>query len=231
MDVINTLFRYLKKHEYDKFLELLSDQEEIDVNYHDDNGNYLIQYAILFNKKDLVSLLINRGARLDVTDRDGRSIVYTTVKYNYLDILELLLHFNQVNIGVLLVDIMDRLGNIPLHYAIFSKNLEACEMLLKNGSDPNLRDKRGYSALHLAIYTKMPEIAMKLLEVPINYNLRTKNGETSLHLACNFQLLEVAKILLEKGADPNLREYENELTPLNYSISSRNRTFNSYCIT
>jgi ankyrin repeat protein len=222
MNKVSTLFRFLKSHNYDGFYNLLEDNDDIDVNYQDDNGNYLIQYAILFNKKELVTLLINRGARLDVTDFDGRSIIYTAVKYNYIEILDLLLHFNNINIGVSLIDIQDKLGNIPLHYGIFSKNVKACQMLIDEKSDTNLSDKKGNTALHLAIYSKQIEIIEMVLNTNINVNARTKLGETALHLACNFQLIEIVKILLNKKANPNVQDYDHELTPLNYSINLGN---------
>lgn len=222
MNKVITLFRFLKNHNYDSFYNLLEDNDDIDVNYQDDNGNYLIQYGILFNKKDIVTLLINRGARLDVTDFDGRSIIYTAVKYNYIEILDLLLHFNNINIGVSLIDIQDKLGNIPLHYGIFSKNVKACQMLINEKSDTNLFDKKGNTALHLSIYSKQIEIIEMVLNTNVNVNARTKLGETALHLACNFQLIDIVKILLDKKANPNVQDYDHELTPLSYSINLGN---------
>lgn len=222
MDKVIHLFRLIKNHEYDKFGSELSEDEEVDVNMKDSTGNYMIHYAILFNRKDLVTSLINHGARLDVTDTDGRSIIHLTIKYGYQDILELLIHFNRTNIGVSLVDIRDRFGNIPLHYAITFGNISAVESLIKAGSDVNLRDSNGYNSLHLAILQKDIHIVDIILKTNININSRTKSGESSLHLACNHQLIEAVDKLLNKGIDVNIADYENELTALNYAINLHN---------
>ena len=118
MEANRLLFEYVKKQKWKDIIEHLKETDDIDVNIRDNNNNYLITYAILFNKKDVVSLLINKGSKLDVIDDDGRSILYMAIKYGYTDILKLLLNFNRTHIGISLVDIQDRNGNIPLHYAI-----------------------------------------------------------------------------------------------------------------
>ena len=80
------LFDYVKNHQWDKFLDLIKKDETIDINIRDSNFNYLIQYAIMFNKKDITTLLINRGCKLDIIDADGRSILFNPIKFNYIEI-------------------------------------------------------------------------------------------------------------------------------------------------
>lgn len=223
METVIELFRLIKQHEYDKFKQILSDDtEELDVNIKDESSNYLIHYAILFNRKDLVTGLINRGARLDVTDIDGRSIIHIAIKYNYNELLSLLLHFNNTLIGISLVDIRDFDDSIPLHYAIMFRNLEAVKILLEAGSDVEIRNKKGNNGLHLAIYSKHLEIIRLVLDRVPNINTITGSGETPVHLACNFQLVEVVDMLIKKGADINIPDAENELTPLAYAVNLNN---------
>ena len=125
------LFDYIKNHNWDKFIHLLEKNDDIDVNIRDSNFNYLIQYAIMFNKKDITKFLITKGCKIDIIDVDGRSILFTPIKFNYIDILELLLHFNDTVIGISLTDIQDNLGNTSLHYSIIFDNLKAFDLLLK----------------------------------------------------------------------------------------------------
>lgn len=218
------LFDLLKEHKFDEFSNILKDdiKNEIDINIRDNSNNYLIQYAILYNKKELVSLLINKGIRLDVIDADGRCLLFYPIKYKYITILELLLHFNKVNIGVSLVDIKDREGYTSLHYTIMFDDLSSAELLLTHNADPNIKNKDGIDCLHLAVYKKNVEMVSLLIKKTIDINSYALNGETPLHYACNFQNYEICKILLENGADPNIQDFEHEISPIIYSISLRN---------
>jgi len=44
----------------------------------------------------------------------------------------------------------DRRGNTALHHAIINENHEAIHSLIKNGSDPNLKNNYGFSPLDKA---------------------------------------------------------------------------------
>ena len=219
------LFDLLKEHKWEEFSIILKDDlnNDINVNIRDNSNNYLIQYAIIFNKKEIVSLLINKGAKLDVVDTDGRCLLHYPIKYKYTGILELLLHFNSTNIGISLVDIRDREGHTPLHYCIIFDDLVSSQMLLKNNADPNIKNKDGFNCLHLAVYKKNVEMVKILLKTNININANTISGETALHFACNFENYEIVELLLGKGADPNVQNFEHEISPLVYCITLRNK--------
>lgn len=217
------IFDLVRKQEWDDIVEMLKKHDNIDVNIRDDNNNYLITYAILFNKIDIISLLIHKGSRLDITDDDGRSIIYLAIKYNYIEILDLLLHFNDTHIGISLVDIRDNKGNIPLQYAIASKNLDIIKKLLKAGSDVNFINTEGYNALHLAIFTRNIDICKQIINYNVNINTKTITGETALHIACNLETINIAEYLLNKSIDLNIQDYDNEYTALIYSVNRNNK--------
>lgn len=224
MDKVQILFDLIKDKKFDEFTRYLKRNEEIDVNIRDNNGNYLINFAILFNNIDSVSLLINRGSKLDMTDSDGRSILYNVIKYNYTKLLILLLAFNKTNIGISLVDIQDKNGNIPLHYAMKYSNKTIIKDLIEAGSDINRKNKAGYNALHLSVYSKDLDVVKLVVEAGANLNTVTKIGESSLHLASNFQLAQIVEYLVNKGADVNLQDIENEFTPLMYAVRNNDHT-------
>ena len=216
------LFDLIKDHQWDKFIEYVKNNEDIDVNIRDSTDNYLINYAIIFNKIDAVSILIHRGSRLDITDNDGRSILYVPIKFGFNKILELLLHFNQTNIGISLIDIRDKNDNIPLHYAIYNKNIHAVKLLLEYNSDVNIVDSNGFNSLQLSILNKNIEAAKLILEKNININSRTNSGESALHIACNQQIYDLAELLISKGINVNIQDYEHEFSALDYCIINNN---------
>ena len=230
MEHIKNLFDFIKDNRWDKFIEYLQDYEDIDVNVRDDSNNYLINYAIIMNNIDAVSLLIHRGSKLDMMDQDGRSILFIPIKFRLTNILNLLLHFNRTNIGISLVDMRDKFGHIPLHYSIMFKNIEAIKLLLNNGSDVNREDNKKQNSLHHAIYSENIEICKLILKTDININSRIITGENALHLACNFQLDKIAKILIDNNIDINAQDSEHEFTPLHYSVNLDNKFISKYLI-
>lgn len=223
MDNVKILFNLVKQNKWDEVLDFLKNNDDIDVNIRDNSNNYLINYAIINNNIAAVSLLIHKGSRLDITDNDGRSILYVPIKYNFDKILDLLIHFNKINIGISLIDIKDKNGHIPLHYAIIFKNINAIKILLEAGSDVNISDNNGQNSLHLAVYTKELDIVLLITEQNIHINARTGTGENALHISCNFELLDIAELLLTKGIDKNAQDYEHEFTPLHYSVTLNNK--------
>jgi len=216
---IKILYNLAKESNWDTFFNLLKDNDDIDVNIRDDNNNYLINYAIIQNNIEIVSLLINKGAKLDIVDTDDRSILYIPIKYGFNKILDLLLHFNKITIGISLIDIKDNNNNIPIHYAIINKNIYAIDKLIEYESNVNIKDIDGNNSLHLAIMTKDIEICNKILNTNININNRNNLGETALHIAISYQLNKITELLIKNNIDINIQNNIHEFTPLHYAVN------------
>src|SRR4051812_36186596 len=90
---LNTLFKFAKTNKEDQFLEYISNLErsEINVNVKDQNGNYLIFFAITMNNRRILKKLIEYGARLDVVDAEGYGILYQPIKLGYEEIIDILI--------------------------------------------------------------------------------------------------------------------------------------------
>jgi ankyrin repeat protein len=217
LDTTNNLFNLIKNHEWDKFSELVKKDDMVDLNIRDKNHNYLITYAVLFNKYDVVKLLVERECSIDVQDFEGRSLLYTTIKYNYMKMLKLLLEANKNNIGVSIVDLKDKKGYVAIHYAILAKSEEAIKLLLEYGS--NVTTYNGFNSLHLAIYSREYKFCKMVIDHGININAQAQTGESALHIACNLQLANITKLLLDNKIDPNLLDIENEFCALSYSVT------------
>ena len=216
------LFDYVKNHKWDKFVDLLKKDESIDINIRDSNFNYLIQYAIMFNKKDITTLLINKGCKLDIIDADGRSILFNPIKFNYIDILKLLLYFNNSVIGVSLIDIQDNTGNTALHYSIIFDNMKAFKLLVESESNILIKDNNSDDSLHLAVLYKRLEILKEILKIKnLNINSTNENKETALHYACNYNLNEIANLLIKANIDVNIQDVK-KLNALMYCINLGN---------
>jgi len=224
MNKIKKLFELIKINDWEQFANIINNDKDnlIDLNLRDQFDNYLINYAIINNKPLIVDLLISHGSKIDMTDENGRTLLYIPIKYNFFTIIEILLKYNKNNIGLSIVDIQDQNYNTALHHAINSKNIEIVKLLLKYDSDIYVFNKSGYNAFHLAVSSDSIEICKLLIDKGININTKTKNGETSLHIACNFQFLEIVKLLIENNIDMNIQDYDNEFTALHYATNLNN---------
>ena len=137
MNINIKLFNYFNDHKWKNIINILNDNNNnIDINLRDNNNNYLIQYAILFNKIEIVDLLIKKGSKLDIIDTDGKSLLFIPIKYNFLNLLSILLKYNNNYIGESIINIKDNFGFTPLHYSINITNIDAMKIILKY--KPNL---------------------------------------------------------------------------------------------
>lgn len=221
----NLLFDELKNQEFNKVYKLIdsSDSDDMDLNLRDNIGNYIINYVVIFNQPKLLELLIEKGARIDVTDADGRSLLYYPIKYNYYEIVKMLVEYNTKSVGISIHNIKDKKNNIALHYAIKYKNLKIVQLLLQFGSNPNSIDSDGNNSLHMAIFTRNYEICKSIINNNININSRTNIGETALHIAANLQDTKIFNLLInDLNIEIDPQDYEHEYTPLLYSVNISN---------
>jgi ankyrin repeat protein len=221
---INTLFQFIKTNKEDQFLEYISSlsPDELDVNMKDENGNYLIFFAIMMNNRRILKKLIEYGSRLDILDSEGYSILYYPIKFNYLEIIDILLEFDKKTVGISLVNLKDLRGAVPIFYAIKYKNQYALQELLTNNADANYRNNENMNSLHLAVLKKDITMVRMLVKYIKNIDARTNGGSTALHYACNFQLVDIVKILLEKGAKQDIIELEYDFYPIFYAVVQNN---------
>jgi ankyrin repeat protein len=221
---INILFQFIKTNKEDQFLEYISNlnKNEIDVNIRDDHGNYLIYFAIMMNNRKILLKLIEYNARLDVLDSEGYSILHYPIKFNYVEVIDILLEQDKKTVGISLVNIRDNKDSTPIFYAIKYRNRYALQELLSHGADTNYKNNEHINALHLAVLRKDATMVKMLAKYTNNLDTRTRKGSTALHYAANFQLTEIVSILLEKGSNPNINEIEYDFYPLFYSVVQNN---------
>ena len=219
--MINKLFEYLKNHEYDSLITTLKTDDSIDLNEPDETGLYLIHYAILFRQKDIVALLISKKCRLDVLDADGYSIFYQPIKMNYIEIVKILIYFNNIVIGIPLLELQDKYFNIPLNYAIKFKKIDIINEILDNKINLNYKDLENNTVLHQIISIiddSNIDIINKMIKNRISINVVNKFGQNALHIAIEYKNYNVCKLLLLHNIDINVGTIEYQLTPLLLSV-------------
>lgn len=96
-----------------------------------------------------------------------------------------------------------------LSEAIWTRNAEIAEIVIRHGADPNKSDEKGHTPLFSAVNCYKLDLVSVLLKGGADPNLPAPKGlwsspTGSLHVACARGRLSMARILLENGADPNL---------------------------
>lgn len=217
------LFQLIYDHKFDEIIQIIKvNLDNIDYNIKDKNDNYILIYAVIYNQLNLVKILVENGARIDIIDQEGYSILYYPIRFNYFEILQYLLEQNKTVVGISIVDLIDRNNRIPIHYAIKYKNIKILKELIKY-SNLHTTDIKGNNILHMAIYSRDIEILKFILSSNIDINSRTLIGESALHIACNLQLIDMIDILLQDPKiDSSLADYEMDFTPLHYSVNLNN---------
>ncbi len=101
------------------------------------------------------------------------------------------------------VEPMDSYGNSPVHFAVFCGNVEALELLLKAGCNPDQANQFGMTPLHLACKNGERTMVEMLLKAGADAQARDRYQDTPLHDAVQNDDEKIVRLLLEKLDTPD----------------------------
>lgn len=189
----------------------------------------LIHLAIAEARIDVLRLLIERGADLNVRTHDGRLPLHDCFELNHDDFAKILLDAGAVPdaCAAAAYGMHDQLeqilkndpsrandlttGNSPLGWAVYGRQPRSAAILLEYGA---VVDRPPYDACAWgpAAMVASTEVTPVLVEHGANPNWRDEDGNTAIHRAITSRIvLDPAKfiqVLLDLGADPNVRNRE-----------------------
>ena len=152
---------------------------------------------------------LNKNENKNSKIKENKSNATTLYRAIYEENLELVHEFIAKDTNV---NISDKHGRTPLHFAASLRGLYASDCAVVNNSHSNSSKKK-------------LKIISLLLKKGADINTQNKTGETPLHIASLSGALKIVTLLLEKGANPNAKNQYNE-TPL-HSATSAFRCMNS----
>ncbi|XP_023805125.1 caskin-2 isoform X4 [Oryzias latipes] len=186
--------------------ELLGSTKKLNVNYQDSDGFSALHHAALTGPTELLSLLLEAQATVDIKDVNGMRPLHYAAWQGKSDSVLLLLRAG-ASVNSLSCD-----GQIPLHLSAQYGHYEVSEMLLQHQSNPCLMNKAKKTPLDLACEFGRLKVAQLLLSSNMVTTLLEGDGggdssdwpsTTPLHLAARNGHKDIIKLLLKAGIDMN----------------------------
>ena len=163
--------------------------------------------------KDIVELLLAKGADANAVDKDGETPLYaaTSEFRGHKRVAELLIA-KGANVNATNKD-----GRTPLHEVAQRGNKGFVELLLAKGANVKAGDKKDWTPLHAAAGRGHKDVAELLIATGANVHAKDKWGGTPLHAAAGHGHKGVAELLIAKGANVNATN-KSGTTPLRFAI-------------
>lgn len=213
------LFEKIKEKKYNIILNYLKKNPDLDLNIKDEFGNYLVEYILNSEDIPLIQYFLTKEIFLDIIDTNGTTILYNLVKFNRIEILDLVLRSDESKIGIHILDKRDVKGRTSLHYCVIFNNQNIIDLLIKNGGDPYIIDKKGDNVFFYCIKYKRTKILLHLFKYFKNFKIRNIDGETLLQVSINYNNKEITSYLIEKtDIDLNNKTSEYGSTALHQAV-------------
>jgi len=182
-------------------------------------GESAILTAVYHHRKDIVNLLVARGAEMSIfeacaageVERAERLVDTSAVNGYSADgwtPLHLAAFFGHTKIAELLLardaDVAARSrnpnGNTPLHAALAGNHKFVAGVLIGGGADVNASDAHGWRPLHLAAANNNLDVLRALIAQGADISAANGEGKTALSLAQEKNHREAAALLRRHGA-------------------------------
>lgn len=185
--------------------KLLGSTKRLNINYQDPDGFSSLHHAALTGTTELLSLLLEAQAVVDIKDSNGMRPLHYAAWQGKADSVLMLLRSGAA------VNSASHDGQIPLHLAAQYGHYEVSEMLLQHQSNPCVLNKAKKTPLDLACEFGRAKVAQLLLSSNMVASLlegdrrdaSDSNCNTPLHLAARNGHKDVIRLLLKAGIDIN----------------------------
>lgn len=182
---------------------MLNEHPEL-ADLRNEQGVPAILVAVYYDRRDVISLLIQSGAKVDLCIAAALGDMKRLVK-----LLEKKPALDEHSTD----------GWTPLHMASYFGKMDAVKLLLEAGAPIRARSTNAMNnhPIHAAAAGKRTEIVPILIEAGADVNATQAGGFTPLHAAAQNGDFDMAKALLAAGANPNVRADNGQL-PLDLAL-------------
>lgn len=167
-------------------------------------GRTALHHASKRGHDEVVKLLLDYGAQVDLQDQNGNTALHITCVpwRNTGEIPKILLQHDAM------ANIQNEHGHTALHYAAMKGDSNLVQLLLKKNASVNIQNSEGETALHFAVEKGDPKLVQLFLEKKARVNIQNNKGETALHSAARLGDSNLVQLLL-KGSASVARDITN----------------------
>jgi len=201
----------IKAGEFERVKAMVSEDPAL-IDAHSRSGESAILTAVYHRQKEIVNLLVARGAALSI---------FEACAAGEMEHVERLLGGDADRSGI---NAHSPDGWTPLHLAAFFGHAKIVELLLSRDADVAARSRNpnGNTPLHAALVGNHKLVAGLLIGHGADVNAADANGWRPLHLAAANNNLDAIKALVAQGADVAAGNGEG-LTPLTIAQEKNHR--------
>ncbi|XP_059366352.1 serine/threonine-protein phosphatase 6 regulatory ankyrin repeat subunit B-like [Carassius carassius] len=179
-----------------------SNQLQTAINKHAKNGWSPLLLAAEQGHTEVVKILLQNNARVDVFDEEGKAAIHLAAEQGHQDIVDTLLAHKAF------VNSKTKLGLTPLHLSAQSGSAQLVRLLVEtHQASVDALSLRKQTPLHLAAFSGQLDVCSSLLNLKADITATDIHNQTPLHLAVENDHSEVVKLFLRHR--PKLAQLAN----------------------
>jgi ankyrin repeat protein len=168
------------------------------INTADDMGWSPLMFAVNNGYEDIVNLLIEKGADINIQAKNGFNALMTAIQGKttiHTDIAKKLININAN------LELKNKKGNTSLMKAIDESKTEIANMIIKKNTNViDIQSDDGYTPLMNAIEMNNIAIVKSLIEAGADITIKNNNGKTAFMMVTDHENKQIIKLLSEKVA-------------------------------
>jgi len=212
------------------------------------NNRTALHRAAISGRRDVVELLLAKGADIDRKDNDGRTPLDYALQNGHTEIAELLIAqgatVSSIHVAVQVGDLekvnafleqdadvnaKDKQGKTVLFYAVEHNHKDIVELLIAKGADVNAKEDGGYTPLYYALWYGNKDLTTLLISKGAEVNVEPEKDYPLIYYAVWNEDLDTVKLLVAKGAKFDVKILEDR-TAFHYAVGQGSRDIAEFLV-